>query len=100
MYNERTGQVCPDYARKGLRDGQNGRKADRSPIGRVPGYIPSTHLGMHFTSISRIMREKRKMLKKIDLTPDPPFLSVCILPMINSKNVYNFFLLIQSIDIF
>ena len=24
----------------------------------------AAHLGMHFTSISRIMREKRKMLKK------------------------------------
>jgi hypothetical protein len=26
------------------------------------------------------------------------FLSVCILPMINSKNVYDFFLLIQSVE--
>ena len=58
---DRSARIMPE---KAFVTGKMAEKRIALPIGRVPGYIPSTHLGMHFTSISRIMREKRKMLKK------------------------------------
>ena len=73
MYNERTGQVCPDYARKGLRDGQNGRKADRSPD-RTGARIHPFHSSWYALYLHKQdYAGKEKDAKKIDLTPDPPY---------------------------